>query len=844
MRIKNYMSIVILSLTWFVTFGVLAWSANNTTQWVGLSILALISGFCVISWLNFLKTHRRQDSNLKLLQGAVLSFAPYEELVIFDADGKTVWTTHPNSYPNQTEFLRKLLLRVNPSEQSEQLRDLIENKKRGNILLMGGGDGLGQQQKWWLVRVMPVDSPFLFEQNHLTVVVHDLSQYLENYTQLKHMYNSLENFIDQAPFGILYTSRNGMVIGTNDTFAQWVDMDKNQILGKMVKDFIPDQAHHNVGIVTIQSDRASSFKALAFFPRNTVKGQGQNSRAHSLILCRLDAFASETLSDPKLRNLDLTHSPAPIPATILNQDLHIVNCNPAFATMICEEVAEDRLYPQPGNSFIDLIHPAARSEVNTKLRRAFENETAPIPFEIRFKGDKVSTTAYVRQIFGPNGHELMPRIIIQFIDISEQKRLERQFIQSQKMQAVGQLAGGIAHDFNNLLTAIIGFCDLLLQRYMPQDPSYTDLMQIKQNANRAANLVRQLLAFSRQQALQPKIINMTDALSELSALLQRLIGAGIDLKIIHSRDLWYVKVDIVQLEQVIINLSVNARDAMENGGRLSIKTSNYVLPKQKRAGHDLIPSGEYVLLEVSDTGHGIASEHLEHIFEPFFSTKEVGAGTGLGLSTVYGIVKQTGGFVQVESNMGQGTTFKIYFPRYIGDEKEIAQENVVPIPEDLTGGGTILLVEDEDAVRVFSSRALREKGYKVYEASSGDEALEILQKGIQLDLLITDVVMPKMDGPTLCKKIQEFLPDLKTIFISGYTEDTFRKNLGHNTKIHFLPKPFTLKDLASKVKEVISLNRKFPDHLNEMGHASSTLAISDNFDDLNIDEAQKKVVIH
>ena len=243
--------------------------------------------------------------------------------------------------------------------------------------------------------------------------------------------------------------------------------------------------------------------------------------------------------------------------------------------------------------------------------------------------------------------------MLHFIDVTEQKNLEVQFAQSQKMQAVGQLAGGVAHDFNNLLTAMIGFCDLLLMRFRPGDPSFADIMQIKQNANRAANLVRQLLAFSRQQTLQPRILDITDVLVELSHLLRRLIGENIELKVVHGRDLGLAKVDQGQLEQVIINLAVNARDAMPGGGTLTIRTANVTSrPAPMRRGHETMPAGNYVLIEVTDTGIGIPKENLARIFEPFFSTKEIGSGTGLGLSTVYGIVKQTGGFIFVDSDQG------------------------------------------------------------------------------------------------------------------------------------------------------------------------------------------------
>ena len=335
-------------------------------------------------------------------------------------------------------------------------------------------------------------------------------------------------------------------------------------------------------------------------------------------------------------------------------------------------------------------------------------------------------------------------------------------------------------------------------------------MQIKQNANRAANLVRQLLAFSRQQTLQPRIIDITDVLVELSHLLRRLIGENIELKVVHGRDLGLAKVDQGQLEQVIINLAVNARDAMQSGGTLTIRTANVNQASAIRRGHEVMPAGNYVLIDVADTGVGIPKEHLARIFEPFFSTKEVGSGTGLGLSTVYGIVKQTGGFIFVDSAPERGATFQIYLPRHqLADAAAISTRPgdtaEMLAPKDLTGVGTVMLVEDEDPVRIFGARALRNKGYKVLEAKSGEAALELIQTADgAIDLLITDVVMPHMDGPALIREVREIHPDMKVIFISGYTEDAFRQRLDSNSDIHFLPKPFSLKQLATKVKEVIS----------------------------------------
>jgi signal transduction histidine kinase/ActR/RegA family two-component response regulator len=393
------------------------------------------------------------------------------------------------------------------------------------------------------------------------------------------------------------------------------------------------------------------------------------------------------------------------------------------------------------------------------------------------------------------------------------ERLEAQLAQTLRLQAVGQLAGGIAHDFNNLLTAMIGFCDLLLLRHRPGDQSFADVMQIRQNANRAASLVRQLLAYSRQQTLQPRVISLSEVLAELAHLLRRLIGGAIDLKLEHGRDIHPVMVDQGQVEQVVINLVVNARDAMPEGGTLTIRTGNLTAAAPIPAVGEMLPAGDYARIDIVDTGSGIPPEIIDRIFEPFFSTKPVGAGTGLGLATVYGIVKQSGGHVAIDSKLGAGTTFSIFLPRYAESAGAAAarREGVEEAARDLTGAGTILLVEDEDAVRLFSARALRNKGYKVIEARSGEAALVIMgQDGEPIDLLITDVVMPEMDGPALVEEVRSRRPDMKVIFISGYAESAFRQRASDGSMLHFLAKPFSLKQLATKVKDVLEESTDSP----------------------------------
>ncbi len=383
-----------------------------------------------------------------------------------------------------------------------------------------------------------------------------------------------------------------------------------------------------------------------------------------------------------------------------------------------------------------------------------------------------------------------------------------QLAQSQKMQAVGQLAGGIAHDFNNLLTAIIGFCDLLALRHKAGDPSFGDIMQIKQNASRGANLVRQILAFSRQQTLQPKSVDLIEVVGELAHLLKRLLGEKVTLHLDYSRDVGLVFADHTQLEQAIINLAVNARDAMPKGGQLQIKTFQHISDATETIGpQTTLPAGRWQAVSVRDTGTGISSENLARIFEPFFTTKPLGQGTGLGLATVYGIVQQSGGQIGVQSEMGIGTTFTLYLPEHTAiEEAPVVKEAKAPKPaQDLTGAGTILLVEDEDAVRQFSARALKLKGYEVIEAAHGEAAIDIMTGDNipTIQLLITDVIMPGLDGPQLFLKLRETYPTLKVLFVSGYTEDKLNMPIDEEDGIYFLPKPYSLADLSGKVKGIV-----------------------------------------
>lgn len=417
-------------------------------------------------------------------------------------------------------------------------------------------------------------------------------------------------------------------------------------------------------------------------------------------------------------------------------------------------------------------------------------------------------------------------------DATELKSLEARFVQSQKMQAIGQLAGGIAHDFNNLLTAISGHCDLLLLNRDRFDPDHDDLLQIHQNANRAAALVRQLLAFSRKQTLKTEVLTLESLLEELTHLLTRLVGERITLKLSHDPDLGAIRADRRQLEQVVMNLVVNARDAMPMGGAIRIETRALRLTEELAHGRARVPPGSYALIRVIDEGVGIPPDIIDKIFEPFFTTKKLGEGTGLGLSTAYGIVKQMGGFIFCDSVEGSGTVFSLYFAQVDAGSAPVPRpaasrfdgtamaptlaHGIAPrpprpvpaLPEPAAAAGrgrSILLVEDEAPVRAFAARALRHQGYQVFEAQDGEQALEFLQDAtLRIDLFVTDVVMPGIDGPGWVTRALANRPGTPVVFVSGYTEDTLSAALTRIPRAVFLGKPFSLRDLSETIARQLS----------------------------------------
>ncbi|NQW02300.1 MAG: PAS domain-containing protein [Rhodospirillales bacterium] len=630
----------------------------------------------------------------------------------------------------------------------------------------------------------------------------------------------ISDMLDLLPVGFFSADKDGILLYVNQTFARWIGLPPERMRGMAFADLIAEVDGEEE--IILKDTEGRTF-AIALEQSQKDDPLGDVAYTRSIVLrdlvwldpardARDEAAAVDAAGDPgALGTADggqvmWLYDEAPVAIIKLDLNGVINDCNRAFTKLI--GIHRDNCVGKP---FADWMAKEDRGDLTACMSKIVMGISRGAQLEIRLpaSGDReLVTDAYVRPIVDRDNDVI--GLALHLINMTEQKNLEVQFTQSQKMQAVGQLAGGVAHDFNNLLTAMIGFCDLLLQRHGPDDPSFEDIQHIRQNANRATNLVRQLLAFSRKQTLQPVRLEVPDLLSELSNLLRRLIGETVELVIEHGKSLPAIKADRGQFDQVIINLAVNARDAMPGGGTLTIRSSDTRLDASVQRGHDLMPAGRYTLIEVSDTGEGISRENLDRIFEPFFTTKDVGSGTGLGLSTVYGIIHQTGGYIFVDSAPGEGTSFSIYLPAFEDEALLSAPEGLAtgpaaaPVPADLTGQGTILLVEDEGAVRMFAARALRNKGYLVLEAENGEAALDTINGQDQkIDLIVSDVIMPGMDGHTFVNLVRQELKDVKVILMSGYAEETFRDEIGRDSSIHFLGKPFTLKDLATKVKTVL-----------------------------------------
>jgi len=703
------------------------------------------------------------------------------------------------------------------------LKAAREGKRQQEEVRIAGTDG--GHGRWLRMRVRPLGSGK--HEKYAVWSVADITRDRERQEDVfKELQHAIE-YLDHAPCGFFSVNATGELAYVNATLANWLDHDLAEIGsgGLKLTDIVSgDGASLLTSIVAVPGEvktevfdidlkmRTGKTMPVRLYHKLAFGADGAPGPSRTLVISR----ARDERGDPEraaevrfMRFFD--HTPMAI-ATV-DRGGHVVRANARFAKL-AQGLGLDGLLGKP---IFRAVNARDHNLLVAAINQAAEGQGDIAPVEVMLEGAKERWGQFfVTAVEG--GERETEAAIVYMLETTERRALENQINQSQKMDMVGQLAGGIAHDFNNVLSAIMMANDFLLNAHKPTDPSFQDIMQIKQNATRAATLVRQLLAFSRRQTLRPQVLDLGDALSDLTMLLRRLIGEKVKLDLVHGRDLWPVKVDVSQFEQVIVNLAVNARDAMPFGGKLIVKTANVTAEESAQLAFKGMPAADYVRIDVGDTGTGIPADIRDKIFEPFFSTKEVGKGTGLGLSTVYGIVKQTGGFIYVDSEEGKGTTFSIFLPRHQAEQHEplaeagasngAAREQAAEPAKprvDLTGQGTILLVEDEEGLRSLNARGLRSRGYSVIEASNGIEAMEFFEENNDnVDLVVSDVVMPEMDGPTLLKAMRERNPEVKIIFVSGYAEDAFEKSLPENEQFAFLPKPFTLSQLVAAVKETMA----------------------------------------
>jgi len=692
----------------------------------------------------------------------------------------------------------------------------------------------GRAANWLRLRVQPLGDTR--RDSRLTLwTVTDVTRDRERQENIFQELQHAIDYLDHAPAGFFSVDAEGDVAYLNATLASWLDHDLAQVGsgGLKLADIVsgngatllttlgaaPGEVKTEVMDLDLKTRTGRSLP-VRLFHRVAFGADGAPGASRTLVLSRARGEAGDPLQAAEVRFMRFFQS-TPMAIAAVDKVGKISRTNSLFARLFPAALKDGG---QDGRSdarsILSVVSERDRGALESAVRQAAarQSDIAPVEASLAGAGDRWGRF-YVSPVEEDGDAEA---VIVYVLDTTNQRVIENQRDQAEKMKSVGQLAGGIAHDFNNVLSAIMMATDFLLNAHKPTDPSFQDIMQIKQNANRAASLVRQLLAFSRRQTLRPQVIDLGETLSDLGMLLKRLLGERVTLDVKHGRDLWPVKADISQLEQVIVNLAVNARDAMPEGGKLLIRTANVTTAEAQVLHYTGMPAADYVLIEVGDTGTGIPPDIIDKIFEPFFSTKEVGKGTGLGLSTVYGIVKQTGGFVYPESTLGKGTTFRIFLPRHMSGVEELAdaQPDVdAPVPAgvrapiakppaaaaDLTGQGTILLVEDEEGLRALNARGLVSRGYSVLQAGNGVEAIEVLeQNGGQVDLVVSDVVMPEMDGPALLIELRKRNPALKIIFVSGYAEEAFEKSLPDGEQFSFLAKPFTLKQLVAAVKETMA----------------------------------------
>ncbi len=726
---------------------------------------------------------------------------------------------------------------IGDADASEAIYRLLKASREGKRLQeeVRIAGAKGRPARWLRLRVRPLGE----DGRARRLTVWSLSDVTRERERQENVFQELQHaidYLDHAPAGFFSVNPAGDVIYLNATLSNWLDQDLAQVGtgGVKLTDLV---AGDGAALLTTLRAAAGEIKTevldldlktrggrtlpVRLFHKLAFGPDGTPGASRTLVLNRARDDGTDPQRAAEIRFMRFFHN-TPMAIATVDKAGGIVRSNPLFARLFHTALSAEGSARSIGAVVAERDRAAVEDAIAAAARG--KGDIAPVDAALVGDGERFGRF-YVTPVEEADRDQ--EAAIVYTLETTAQRELENRLVQQQKMESIGQLTGGIAHDFNNMLNAIILATDFLINAHKPTDPSFKDIIEIKQSANRAASLVRHLVAFSRKQTLRPQVLDLGDVLSDLSLVLRRLIGERVTLDVVHGRDLWPVKVDNLQFEQVIMNLAVNARDAMLNGGKLAIRSANIAAKDCARYQNKGMPAADYVLVEVGDTGTGIPEAIRGKIFEPFFSTKDVGKGTGLGLATVYGIIKQTGGFVYFDSVEGKGTTFRIFLPRHIADAREPAAkrpaESVgVATPaivdalvaadkvkraasSDLTGQGTILLVEDEEGLRALNARGLTSRGYTVLEAGNGIEAIEVLEKSDRpVDLVVSDVMMPEMDGPTMLRELRSRHPNLKIIFMSGYAVDAFEKSLPDLGQFAFLPKPFTLKDLVTVVKETLA----------------------------------------
>ncbi|HUC48227.1 MAG TPA: PAS domain-containing protein [Xanthobacteraceae bacterium] len=770
----------------------------------------------------------------------------FDGIVVTGSDGQVLYANA--AYLDLTEAADANDMRpverafIGDAEASEAIYRLLKAAKDGKRLQeeVRVAGSKGRPPRWLRFRIRPLGDG----RGDGGGTVWSLSDVTRERAHQENVFQELQHaidYLDHAPAGFFSVDDKGDIVYLNATLANWLDQDLAQVGsgGLKITDLVagdgaallttlrapPGEVKTEVLDLDLRT-RSGRTLPVRVFHKLAFGADGQPGASRTLVLNRARDDGTDRERAAEIRFMRFFHH---TPMAIATIDKHggVVRTNPLFARLFhgARAASFGGDIESGDRSILATVVERDREALAAAIAQAAQGRSDIAPVDAMFSGDSERFGRFYVTAVEEEERD-QEAAIVYALETTAQRELENKVTQQQKMESIGQLAGGMAHDFNNVLGAIMMATDFLLNAHKPTDPSFADIMQIKQNANRAASLVRHLLAFSRKQTLRPQVLDLGEVLSDLRMLLQRLIGEKVTLTVVHGRDLWPVKVDISQLEQVIVNLAVNARDAMPKGGRLQIRTSNVTKADSERYRAKGMPFADYVLIEVADSGTGIPAKILDKIFEPFFSTKEVGKGTGLGLSTVYGIIKQTGGFIYVDSVEQQGATFRIFLPRHIASAQELAAERAATaepqaqagLPAaaaeqgkraasaDLTGEGTILLVEDEEGLRQLNARGLSSRGYTVLEAGNGAEAIDVLEKSQgQVDLVVSDVVMPEMDGPTLLRELRTRNPGLKFIFVSGYAEDAFQKHMpAEGPEPAFLAKPFTLKQLVNAVKETMA----------------------------------------